>query len=95
MLAIIKKPGEEAKTHSIENRLGALQKAVGGNIEVVSFPGFAVVCDEEGRLKGYEKNCEIRGVDFVGTILFVGRGGDELKSLPPSTALKLLLEVNG
>ena len=42
----------------------------------------AVICDEEGRLKGKEHCCKIAGVDFVGTVVLCGVSGDEFADLP-------------
>lgn len=66
----------------IENTLEALQKEVGGYIETVTmFTDMTIVCNEEGRLMGLEHNLEFAGVDFVGTVLFVGIDGDEFCDL--------------
>lgn len=90
--AIIKRPDERHGHVSwISNSLENLQQAVGGYIEAVTLTaysiagkpiGLVVICDEEGRLKGKEYNCEIAGVDFVGEILLVGSDGDELTDCP-------------
>lgn len=64
-------------------RLESLQRYVGGYIEVVRiFENLAVICDEEGRLKGKPHCCTICGVDFVGDIVIVGIAGEELVDLP-------------
>ncbi len=83
MKAIIKYPGEDPRQWNVPNTLEGLQAVVGGYIEVVRlFEDMAVICDEEGRLKGLPYNCEVCGVDFVGTILFVGTNEDEFKDIP-------------
>lgn len=83
MKAIIKYPGEDPRQWNVPNTLEGLQAIVGGYIEVVRlFEDMAVICDEEGRLKGLPYNCEVCGVDFVGTILFVGTNEDEFKDIP-------------
>ena len=91
MKALIKRPKEKPEWIEIENELEALQKAVGGYIQAVTFNGFVVICDEEGWLKGQTPNCNINGVPFVGTILIVGDGGDEFTDLPEIVAY--LMEV--
>ena len=72
--AIVKRP-EELYGHvcNVSNRLGALQTNVGGYIETVTLDHqVVIICDEEGRLKGYDPNCVIKGYAFYGTIIAVG-----------------------
>ena len=76
MKVVRKDPGEKPRIISLENTLSALQKAVGGYIETVTFcSNAAIVCNEEGRLLGMAHNCRVLGIDFVGTILVVGVEG--------------------
>lgn len=83
MKAISKKPGCEPEIIEVENTLEALQQEVGGHIETVTIASDAVViCNEEGRLCGLPYNCRFVGVDFVGTILVVGRDRDEFCDVP-------------
>lgn len=83
MKAIRKKPGCEPELVEVENTLKALQQKVGGYIETVTIASDAVViCNEEGRLCGLPYNCRFVGVDFVGTILVVGRNKDEFCDVP-------------
>lgn len=92
MIAIRKRPGEWAEIVEIENELSALQKEVGGYLESVTFAeDAAILCDEEGRLKGYEYNCNICGVDFVGTILVVGVDGEEFCDLKDVEEVRKML----
>lgn len=78
MKAIRKKPGCEPELIDVDNTLKALQTEVGGYIETVTIASDAVViCNEEGRILGLPDNCRVCGVDFVGTILVVGRDRDE------------------
>ena len=80
---IIKMPGEEYGTMTtIPDDLSTLQAAVGGYIETVTIgPGLVIICDEEGRLKGYPHNCRVGGFDFVGTIIAIGFDGPELDDI--------------
>jgi len=79
----VKRPGEPARPRVIPNTLEALQKIVGGYIETVSVTtDLVIICNEEGRLINLPYNCEFYGVDFVGTIIFVGRKEDELDDCP-------------
>lgn len=83
MKVIKKEPGEAQELMDIPNTLKALQEAVGGHIETVTFCTDAcVVCDEEGVLKGKRYNCNFLGVDFVGTILLVGVDGENFCDIP-------------
>lgn len=80
---LIKEPGKKPRHVAISNTLENLQKTVGGYIEVVTIASdCAVICDEEGRLKGKEHCCEIAGVDFVGTVILCGVDGEEFTDLP-------------
>lgn len=79
MRALVKEPGKAAEIKDIKNDLKELQGIVKGYIETVTITSDAVViCNEEGRLLGLPHNCEICGVDFVGTIVLAGVKGDEL-----------------
>lgn len=77
MKAIIKKPFCESRLIDIDNELGTLQDLVGGWIETVTYRGFIVICDEEGRLKGEPHCCTVGATDFVGTVLVVGDDGED------------------
>jgi hypothetical protein len=82
MKAIIKEPGKKPRITEIENNLAALQKAVGGYIETVTFAeDCCIICNEEGRLQGLPYNLTFCGGSFVGTILFIGVAGDEFADL--------------
>lgn len=88
MKAIRKRPGCEPEIIEVENTLKALQTEVGEYIEVVTLPyGAALICNEEGRILGLPDNCRFVGVDFVGTILVVGRNKDEFCDVPEADFL--------
>ena len=79
---LIKRPGEMPYTAWMSDTLENLQRTVGGYIETVTLRrGLVVICDEEGRLKGYPHNCTIDGIEFVGVIIIAGVDGDEITSL--------------
>lgn len=91
MRVIRKDPGQKPELVEIENTLDALQQAVGGYIETVTFStDAAVVCNEEGRLRGLPYNCDFLGISFVGPILVVGIDGDEMCSLDNGDAALIL-----
>lgn len=83
--ALVKRPGQPPRHVWVTDSLEALQKAVGGYIEMITRSEFVVICDEEGRLKDKPYNCTIFGHDLVGDIVIVGRDPedtDELADLP-------------
>ena len=82
---IIKRPGSVPRSTYISNSLENLQKTVDGYIETVALSSDCVViCNEEGMLRRLPYNCNICGVDFVGTIVFAGINGDEFSDIPLS-----------
>lgn len=96
MRVIKKEPGKFPEVVDIPNELEDLQKAVGGYIEVYQVStDLAILCDEEGKLKGEEYNCTLLGEDFVGTILLVGLDGPEFCDVDPHVAnlFKMLWET--
>ena len=77
MLVIRKDPGQPPELVEMENTLEALQQAVGGYIETVTFcVDAAIVCNEEGQLRGLPYNCNFMDISFVGPILIVGVDGE-------------------
>lgn len=88
---IVKRPGEKPEWQTIPNTLEALQEIVGGYIEAVSpFTDAVIICNEEGRIRGLEYNCDVFGYGFVGTIIFAGVDGEEFDDFPQDIEL-----VNG
>ena len=81
---IIKRPDEEVGHVSwISNTLENLQRTVGGYIETVTLmKDVVLICNEEGRLMNLPYNCEICGIDFVGTIIAAGVKGEEFADFP-------------
>lgn len=76
--AIYKAPGKAPVFIEIENKLEALQRAIGGYLEPVTITtDCCILCDEEGRLKGLPYNCKILNTEFVGPLLIVGVDGEE------------------
>ena len=80
---IIKQPGRVPYKTAISPSLKNLQATVGGYIEAVTLASdLVVICNEEGRFMGLPHNCEVCGVDFVGTIVFLGVSGEEFADIP-------------
>lgn len=81
--AIIKKPNSVPYVTHVSNSLEALQNIVGGYIEAVTIASdMVIICNEEGRILGLPHNCNYCGVDFVGTIIFLGVNGDDFDDIP-------------
>ena len=79
---LVKEPGKEAELRDIPNTLKALQSAVGGYIETVTFSeDCTLVVNEEGKLQGLLPNLLFCGYLIVGTALFVGVDGEEFCNL--------------
>lgn len=82
----IKHPGDPPRHVWISDSLEALQKNVDGYIETVTLAEeLVVICNEEGRLMNLPYNCEVCGIDFVGTIIFAGIQGEEFADCPLDT----------
>ena len=87
---IIKRPDEpHGHVTNISQSLKNLQNTVEGYVESVrisEIPGteLLILCNEDGRRLGLEKNCRVCGVDFVGTIIVAGTNGDALGDVPIS-----------
>lgn len=85
-----KKPGKKPERVTIENTLKALQKEVGGHIEVLTIASdCAIICNEEGKLIGLPHNCVVCSQELVGTILIVGIKGEEFASVTENTESNL------
>lgn len=86
MRVLIKEPGKPWETAEVENTLEALQGAVGGYIETLTFctepETLVLIMDEEGRLNDKPYNMTIEGVDLVGTLLLCGKDRDEFTDVP-------------
>lgn len=88
---LVVEPEKKPYVKEISPGLSSLQHEVGGYIEAV-YPyeePVAIICDEEGKLKGYELNRALRDEDghiydvLAGTFLIVGLGEDNFASLSP------------
>lgn len=91
MKVVIKKVGEQAQVTEIENTLDALQKFVGGHIEVVSVGGEVImICNEEGKLNGLEYNFKLGNDFIVGNVLFVQAKGEDFADLSDSNVESIM-----
>lgn len=86
IMAIIKEPGKPAEVKEIPNTLEKLQEIVGGYIQMIQFDReSALICDEEGKLKGYEVNFPLWNDVIVGTCVIAGVDGEDLTDVPEQT----------
>lgn len=94
ILVLRKEPFKEAEMDPLfDNTLEAVQKAVGGNFEVLYIASDVVVlCNEEARILEMPFNTSICGVSIYGPLLVVGVKGSDFCSLNPSY-LKLLEDM--
>lgn len=92
---VIKEPGKEAYSKEIEDDLEVYHKILGGYLEAVGFDKRQVLlCDEEGKLKGYEPNLLVPGDIIVGTVIVVGTRGEEFRSLTLDETSKAIKRLN-
>lgn len=86
MRVFIKEPGNTWELADVENTLDALQKAVGGYIETLTFctepDTLVLIMDEEGRLNGKQYNMTICEIPLFGTLLLCGKDRDEFTDVP-------------
>lgn len=89
MTVLVVEPGEAPYSKQMEHDLESLQKAVGGHIQCV-YPfedPIGIICDEEGKYKGYPLNRALRNEEseiydvIAGTFLVVGLSSDNFASL--------------
>ncbi len=71
---VIVKRSDEPIGHktAVSPRMENLQRIVDGDVQMMNFGEFAVLCDEDGKLRQKPYNCTINGIVFVGDILIVG-----------------------
>lgn len=93
LTVVMVEPNKAPYVTKIKNELPALQKAVGGYIEVVgNGDGTLIICNEEGKLQGLEGNRRIRdGMSIIaGTFFVVGEDGENFRSLTESEVVKYM-----
>ena len=91
MRILIVEPRQKPRRADIPHTLKDMQQTVGGNIEIIRpfDDPVVLVCDEEGKIKGYELNRTIEGVDVIaGTFFLAGIDEDDLTDLSDELAEK-------
>lgn len=84
MRVVYVEPNRPAYEADIRNSLKALQKAVGGYIEVVyNDDDTIIICNEEGKLQGLPGNRHLdNGTSIIaGSFFIIGDNGEEFRSL--------------
>lgn len=95
MKVIIKEVGKAPQVTDVENTLEALQKVVGGYIEVIGLGGnLLMICDEEGKLKGKPYNFDLGRDLIVGNVLFVQSDGEDFTDIDEANAETVLKFFN-
>lgn len=90
MKILVVEPRKRPRRANIPHTLEDMQRIVGGYIEIIApFDDPCVlVCDEEGKNKGYEAN-RLVGQDIIaGTFFIAGVDGEDLADLPEELADK-------
>ena len=79
---LVKRPGLPLRAEVVENTLRSMQNLVDGPIECVTVAtDLAIVCNEEGRLRGLSPSATILGTQFVGPVAFVGVLGEDFMDI--------------
>ena len=79
---IVKRPDEQyGHSCHISCRLENLQNTVGGYVEQINFGKYVILCNEDGKALGLEKNMNLKGHQFVGTIIVTQQKDGEIEDL--------------
>lgn len=79
---LVNRSGLPIRADVVENTLRSMQNLVDGPIECVTIAtDLAIVCNEEGRLRGLSPSATILGTQFVGPVAFVGVRGEDFMSI--------------
>ena len=91
MRILIVEPGKQPRRADIPHTLRDMQQTVGRYIEIIRpfDDPVVLVCDEEGKLKNYELNRAIAGVDIIaGTFFLAGIDEEDLTDLSDALSEK-------
>ena len=91
MKVLIIEPHKRPRRADIPHTLEEMQRIVGGDIQAI-YPfddPVAIVYDDESKIKGYELNRYISGVDIIaGTFFICGLDVEDFTDLPDNMAEK-------
>lgn len=93
LTVVMVEPHKTPYVTEIADELSALQRCVGGYIEVVgNGDGTLIICNEEGKLIGLEGNRRIHdGMSVIaGTFFVVGADGENFRSLTESEVMRYM-----
>ena len=93
LTVVMVEPHKTPYVTEISDELSALQRCVGGYIEVVgNGDGTLIICNEEGKLQGLEGNRRIHdGMSIIaGTFFVVGDDGEDFRSLTESEVMRYM-----
>lgn len=93
LTVVMVEPHKTPYVTEISDELSALQRCVGGYIEVVgNGDGTLIICNEEGKLQGLEGNRRIHdGMSIIaGTFFVVGDDGENFRSLTESEVMRYM-----
>lgn len=93
LTVVMVEPHKAPYVAEVDDELSALQKAVGGYIEVVgNGDGTLIICNVEGKLQGLEGNRRIRDGSSIiaGTFFVVGDDGENFRSLTESEVTRYM-----
>ena len=94
MKVIFKEPGKDARRIVVDGSLKTFQDLVGGHIEHIGLSErLGILCDEEGKLKGYDPNFRLAAINdwIVGNAIFVGEGGEDFTDIHEDDAETVML----
>lgn len=79
---LVNRSGLPFRAEVVENTLRSMQGLVDGPIECVTVTeDLAIVCNEEGRIRGLSPSASILRVRFVGPVAFVGVRGKDFMNI--------------
>lgn len=79
---LVNRSGLPIRAEVVENTLRSMQELIDGPIGCITVTeDLAIVCNEEGRIRGLSPIASILGMQFVGPVAFVGVRGEEFMSI--------------
>lgn len=80
---VVKRVGMPPERVMADNTTEGMQSLIGGYMEGhVLRDDLMLLCDEEGTIFGKEYNITVNGIDYVGTVVFVGLDEEDFNDAP-------------